>query len=69
MYAAILNKKLVLAIKEAEQVNKGFKKLNQDYYTCPSCRKRMILILSEEKLKEQERKKNIINLSNFYVLH
>ena len=50
MYAAILNKKLVLAIKEAEQVNKGFKKLNQDYYTCPSCRKRMILILSEEKL-------------------
>jgi competence protein CoiA len=27
MYAAILNKKLVLAIKEAEQVNKGFKKV------------------------------------------
>ena len=50
MYAAILNRKLVLAIKEAEQVNKGFKKLNQDYYTCPSCRKRMILIISEEKL-------------------
>lgn len=50
MYAAILNRKLVLAIKEAEQVNKEFKKLNQDYYTCPSCRKRMILIISEEKL-------------------
>ena len=50
MYAAILNKKLVLAINEAEQVNNGFKKLNQDYYTCPSCRKRMILIISEEKL-------------------
>ena len=50
MYAAILNKRLVLAIKEAEQVNKGLKKLNQDCYTCPSCKKRMILILSEEKL-------------------
>lgn len=49
MYAAILNKKLVLAINEAEQVSKGLKKLNQDNYTCPSCKHRMILILSEEK--------------------
>ena len=50
MYAAILNKKLVLAINEAEQVNNGFKKLNQDYYTCPSCRKRMIFANCNNKL-------------------
>lgn len=49
MYAAILNQKLVLAINEAEQVSKGLKKLNQESYLCPSCRHRMILILSEEK--------------------
>ncbi|WP_278749456.1 competence protein CoiA [Lactobacillus taiwanensis] len=49
MYAAILNQKLVLAVNEAKQVNRGIKKLNQDYYLCPSCRHRMILILSEDK--------------------
>ena len=49
MYAAILNQKLVLAINEAEQVSKGLKKLNQESYLCPSCKHRMILILSEEK--------------------
>ncbi len=50
MYAAILNKKLVLAVNEAEQVSKGLKILNRDYYTCPSCKHRMILIISEEKM-------------------
>lgn len=36
MYAAMLNKKLVLAVNEAYLVNNKQKKLNQDNYRCPS---------------------------------
>lgn len=49
MYAAMLNKKLVLAINEAYLVNNKQKKLNQDNYRCPQCNKKVILIMSEQK--------------------
>lgn len=49
MYAAILNKKLVLAVSEAYLVNSGEKRLNQEIYHCPNCKKRVILIISQEK--------------------
>lgn len=47
MYAAILNKKLVLAVNEAQLVNQKVKKLNYDEYRCPHCRKKVILIMSQ----------------------
>lgn len=49
MYAAMLNKKIVLAVSEAYLVNKGQKKLNWDNYRCPHCNKKVILIVSEQK--------------------
>lgn len=47
MYAAILDKKLVLAIDEAQLVQRKIKKLNYDEYRCPHCRKKVILIMSQ----------------------
>lgn len=49
MYAALLNKKLVLAVDEARLVVQGMKKLNASPYRCPHCQKKVILILSQEK--------------------
>ncbi|QNQ81522.1 competence protein [Lactobacillus sp. PV034] len=49
MYAALLDKKLVLAISEAQLVHQGYKKLNGTFYHCPSCKKRVILIISQYK--------------------
>lgn len=49
MYAAMLNKKLVLAVSEAHLVNTKQKKLNQEVYRCPHCSKKVILIMSERK--------------------
>ncbi len=40
MYAAMLNKKLVLAVDEACLVNARQKKLNRDNYHCPHCNKK-----------------------------
>ena len=50
MYAALLNNKLVLARQEAELVFRNKKRLNCEKYKCPSCRKRVILIVSESKM-------------------
>ena len=50
MYAAMLNKKLVLAVSEAYLVSNGQKKLNKDNYRCPHCRKKVILIMSQSKV-------------------
>lgn len=49
MYAAMLNKKIVLAVAEAGLVNTGEKQLNNDDYHCPHCSKKVILIISEKK--------------------
>ena len=49
MYAAMLNKKIVLAVSEANMVNTGQKNLNIDDYRCPHCHKKVILIISEQK--------------------
>lgn len=49
MYAAMLNKKLVLAVDEACLVNARQKKLNRDNYHCPHCNKKVILVMSEQK--------------------
>ncbi|RVU69903.1 MULTISPECIES: competence protein CoiA [Lactobacillus] len=49
MYAAILNKKLVLAIEEAELVLTKAKQLNYEKYFCPTCHKRMVLVISQNK--------------------
>lgn len=49
LYAAMLNKKLVLAVNEAELVKCNKKKLNAEKYYCPKCKKRIILVLSEHK--------------------
>lgn len=50
MYAAMLNKKLVLAVEEADQVLSRQKALNCEKYHCPQCRKRVILVISESKI-------------------
>lgn len=49
MYAAMLNKKIVLAVSEANLVDLGEKILNQEDYRCPNCNKKVILIISERK--------------------
>ncbi|XHU92916.1 competence protein [Lactobacillus helveticus] len=49
MYTAMLNKKIVLAVSEANLVNVGRKSLNMDDYRCPHCNKKVILIISEQK--------------------
>ena len=49
MYAALLNKNLVLAINEAQLVHQGKKALNTPIYRCSSCKKRVILVISQEK--------------------
>ena len=49
MYAAMLNKKIVLAVSEAYLVNTRKKKLNEETYRCPHCRKQVILIISQQK--------------------
>lgn len=50
MYAAFLNKKLVLAKTEAWKVKNKQKKLNSEIYHCPHCQKRVILVLSENQI-------------------
>lgn len=63
MYAAMLNKKLVLAINEAYLVSIRQKKLNCDNYRCPKCNKKVILIMSEQKsafFKHLVRYKNLM---------
>lgn len=49
MYAAMLKKKLVLAIDEERQVLNKEKSLNFEKYHCPHCRKPVILVLSQKK--------------------
>lgn len=49
MYAALLNKKLVLARQEASLVYQNKKKLNSEKYRCPNCYKKVILVISESK--------------------
>ena len=49
MYAALLNKKLVMAVNEAQLVHQQYKKLNDDNYRCPVCQKRVILVISQLK--------------------
>ncbi|WP_025080156.1 competence protein CoiA [Lactobacillus hamsteri] len=49
MYAAMLKKKLVLAVDEERHVLNKEKKLNFEKYRCPHCRKPVILILSQKK--------------------
>lgn len=49
MYAAILNKKIVLAVSEASLVMSKQKMLNQENYRCPHCKKKVILTISEKK--------------------
>lgn len=49
MYAAFLNKKLVLAVEEERLVKLQQKNLNEDRYLCPHCQKRVILVLSQTK--------------------
>lgn len=49
MYAALLKKNLVLAISEAQLVRQGKRILNRPLYRCPSCKKRVILVISQEK--------------------
>lgn len=49
MYAALLNKNLVLAISEAQLVRQGKRILNDSVYRCPLCKKRVILVISQEK--------------------
>lgn len=61
MYAAMLNKKLVLAVSEAYLVNSKQKKLNQEIYRCPHCNKKVILIMSERKAAFF---KHLINYNN-----
>lgn len=45
----MLNKKLVLAVNEAYLVRNNKKQLNGQHYYCPHCKKRMILIVSQQK--------------------
>ena len=49
LYAALLNKKLVLAIEEANLVINRQKRLNTDDYRCPHCHKKVILVISQTK--------------------
>lgn len=49
MYAALLDNDLVLAVREASLIQEGIKKLNQENYRCPNCRKKVMLVLSEIK--------------------
>ena len=49
MYAAILNGELVLAKNEAYLVALKKKKINYEKYTCPHCKKRVILVISQKK--------------------
>lgn len=49
MYAALLNNDLVLAVSEASLIQEGIKQLNRENYRCPSCQKKVILVLSEIK--------------------
>lgn len=50
MYAALLKKKLVLAVSEANLVYEGNKRLNYEKYYCPNCKKRVMLVISQEKM-------------------
>lgn len=49
LYAAILDKNLVMARNEAYLVQTGKKRLNYDNYRCPKCNKKVILIISQKK--------------------
>lgn len=49
MYAALLNKKLVLAVDEAQLVYAHKRKLNAYPYHCPRCQKRVILVIAQAK--------------------
>lgn len=48
MYAALLNKELVLAVSEAGKVRENPAYLNQEVYRCPRCQKPVILVLSQK---------------------
>ena len=48
MYAALLNKELVLAVSEELKVRKDPKYLNREIYHCPHCHRRVVLVLSEK---------------------
>lgn len=50
MYAAFLNKKLVLAVNEARLIRNKIKNINEEKYLCPRCHKRVILIMSQNKI-------------------
>ncbi|MBD5430329.1 competence protein CoiA family protein [Lactobacillus sp.] len=50
MYAALLKKRLVLAISEANLIYEGTKILNCEKYYCPNCKKRVMLVISQEKM-------------------
>lgn len=49
MYAALLNRKLVLAVEEERLVKLKKRRLNQQQYRCPHCQKRVILVISQTK--------------------
>lgn len=49
MYAALLNKKLVLAINEAILVKTGVRKLGTSTYRCPHCQHQVVLVLTQKK--------------------
>lgn len=48
MYAALLKDELVLAVTEAAKARADLSYLNREFYRCPSCHQRVILILSEQ---------------------
>lgn len=50
MYAALLREKLVLAVSEANLIYDGSKKINYEKYYCPNCKKRVMLVVSQEKM-------------------
>ncbi|WEV71349.1 competence protein CoiA family protein [Lactobacillus sp. ESL0785] len=49
MYAALLNKNLVLAVTEADLIRRGEKRLVGQQYLCPRCHKRVQLIIKASK--------------------
>ena len=50
LYAALLRQNLVLAVSEANLVFQRQKRLNEETYRCPSCNKRVMLVISQQKM-------------------
>ena len=46
----MLNKRLVTAVNEAHLVMTNQKGLNYEDYRCPRCSKRMMLVISQQKM-------------------